>query len=246
MNEEIKRDEEKLKFLAINELKKESDDFNLLYQKHRRMLDAYEKLPDTLQLREYDKPIGQCERDLKQIVHFSEKDYGTRVFDFAYGDGTISEITGMLNQYKRVVVQYRLRPKRYMLKDFSKKCFFEDEDYGFTVCPSCKKKRSNQKGKPCFVCRNADAIEIKYLLEEINKRKDKIYKDLLEEVPKPFPHPPYRPDREKANCWNCHEEIVKLPWRQCPKCHSYKCSHCGECLCGFGFTKNKKYKNGNK
>ena len=57
MNEEIKRDEEKLKFLAINELKKESDDFNLLYQKHRRMLDAYEKLPETLQLREYDKPM---------------------------------------------------------------------------------------------------------------------------------------------------------------------------------------------
>lgn len=156
MNEEIKRDEEKLKFLAISQLTKENPEFNSLYQKHRKMLDAYERSPEALKPNEYDKPIEQCERDLKRIAEFSDNDYGTTVYDFDCGDGTITGITGILNCDKRVVVRYRLFEKRHTLKDFSEKCFFNDTDYGFTVCPSCKRNRSSQKGKPCLVCQNAE------------------------------------------------------------------------------------------
>lgn len=237
MNEEIKRDEEKLKFLAISQLTKENPEFNSLYQKHRKMLDAYEKSPEALKPNEYDKPIEQCERDLKRIAGFSDNDYGTTVYDFDCGDGTITGITGILNRDKRVVVRYRLFEKRLTLKDFSEKCFFNDADYGFTVCPSCKRNRSSQKGKPCLVCQNAEVTEVKYLLEEIKKG---IKPDPLPPL-KP-PKPPRKPDNEKTNCWNCFDEIVKLPWLRCPKCHGYKCRSCGECLCGFGFKRGEKRK----
>lgn len=244
MNEEIKRDEEKLKFLAISQLTKENPEFNSLYQKRKRVLDAYERSPEALKPNEYDKPIEQCERDLKRIAEFSDNDYGTAVYGFDCGDGTITGITGILNRDKRVVVRYRLLEKRHTLKDFSEKCFFNDTDYGFTVCPSCKRNRSSQKGKPCLVCQNAEVTEVKYLLEEIKKRKDEIYEEM--EVypfpqPKP-PKPPRKPDNEKTNCWNCFDEIVKLPWLRCPKCHGYKCRSCGECLCGFGFKRGEKRK----
>lgn len=237
MNEEIKRDEEKLKFLAISQLTKENPEFNSLYQKHRKRLDAYERSPEALKPNEYDKPIEQCERDLKRIAEFSDNDYGTTVYDFDYGDGTIIGITGILNRDKRVVVRYRLFEKRHTLKDFSEKCFFNDTDYGFTVCPSCKRNRSSQKGKPCLVCQNAEVTEVKYLLEEIEKRKDEIYEEIAVYSFPPLkpPKPPRKPDNEKTNCWNCFDEIVKLPWLRCPKCHGYKCRSCGECLCGFGF-----------
>ena len=241
MNEEIKRDEEKLKFLAISQLTKENPEFNSLYQKHRKMLDAYEKSPEALIPNDYDKPTEQCERDLKRIAGFSDNDYGTAVYDFDCGDGTITGITGVLNRDKRVVVRYRLFEKRHTLKDFSEKCFFNDTDYGFTVCPSCKRNRSSQKGKICFVCQNAEVIEIKYLLEEIKKRKDKIYKELLNkpQPPKP-PKSPREPNKEKTNYWNCFDEIIKLPWLRCPKCHGYICQSCGECLCGFGFNRGEE------
>lgn len=245
MNEEIKRDEEKLKFLAISQLTKENPKFNSLYQKHRKMLDAYEKSPEALIPNEYDKPIEQCERDLKRIAGFSDNDYGTTVYDFDCGDGTITGITGILNRDKRVVVRYRLLEKRHTLKDFSEKCFFYDTDYGFTVCPSCKRNLSSQKGKPCLVCQNAEVTEVKYLLEEIEKRKDEIYEEIIEVYPFPQPKPPKpprKPDNEKTNCWNCFDEIVKLPWLRCPKCHGYKCRSCGECLCGFGFKRGEKRK----
>lgn len=245
MNEEIKRDEEKLKFLAISQLTKENPKFNSLYQKHRKMLDAYEKSPEALIPNEYDKPIEQCERDLKRIAEFSDNDYGTTVYDFDCGDGTITGITGILNRDKRVVVRYRLLEKRHTLKDFSEKCFFYDTDYGFTVCPSCKRNLSSQKGKPCLVCQNAEVTEVKYLLEEIEKRKDEIYEEIIEVYPFPQPKPPKpprKPDNEKTNCWNCFDEIVKLPWLRCPKCHGYKCRSCGECLCGFGFKRGEKRK----
>lgn len=243
MNEEIKRDEEKLKFLAISQLTKENPKFNSLYQKHRKMLDAYEKSPEALIPNEYDKPIEQCERDLKRIAGFSDNDYGTTVYDFDCGDGTITGITGILNRDKRVVVRYRLLEKRHTLKDFSEKCFFYDTDYGFTVCPSCKRNLSSQKGKPCLVCQNAEVTEVKYLLEEIEKRKDEIYEEIIEVYPFPQPKPPKpprKPDNEKTNCWNCFDEIVKLPWLRCPKCHGYKCRSCGECLCGFGFKRGEE------
>lgn len=236
MNEEIKRDEEKLKFLAISQLTKENPEFNSLYQKHRKMLDAYEKSPEALKPNEYDKPVEQCERDLKRIAEFSDNDYGTTVYDFDCGDGTITEITGILNCDKRVVVRYRLFEKRHTLKDFSEKCFFNDTDYGFTVCPSCKRNRSSQKGKPCLVCQNAEVTEVKYLLEEIMKG---IKPDPLPPL-KP-PKPPRESDNE-PHCWNCHEKIVKLPWLRCPKCHGYICQSCGECLCGFGFKRGEKRK----
>ena len=242
MNEKIKRDEEKLKFLAISQLTKENPKFNSLYQKHRKMLDAYEKSPEALIPNEYDKPIEQCERDLKRIAGFSDNDYGTTVYDFDCGDGTITGITGILNRDKRVVVRYRLLEKRHTLKDFSEKCFFYDTDYGFTVCPSCKRNLSSQKGKPCLVCQNAEVTEVKYLLEEIEKRKDEIYEEIIEVYPFPQPKPP-KPPRESDNephCWNCHEKIVKLPWLRCPKCNGYKCQSCGECLCGFGFKKGEE------
>ena len=233
MNEEIKRDEEKLKFLAISQLTKENPEFNSLYQKHRKMLDAYEKSPEALKPNEYDKPIEQCERDLKRIAEFSDNDYGTTVYDFDCGDGTITGITGILNRDKRVVVRYRLLEKRHTLKDFSEKCFFNDTDYGFTVCPSCKRNRSSQKGKPCLVCQNAEVTEVKYLLEEINKREVH-----------PFPHPkPPKPPRGSDNephCWNCPEKILKLPRLRCPKCNGYICQSCGECLCGFGFKRGEE------
>lgn len=244
MNEEIKRDEEKLKFLAISQLTKENPKFNSLYQKHRKMLDAYEKSPEALIPNEYDKPIEQCERDLKRIAVFSDNDYGTTVYDFDCGDGTITGITGILNRDKRVVVRYRLLEKRHTLKDFSEKCFFYDTDYGFTVCPSCKRNLSSQKGKPCLVCQNAEVTEVKYLLEEIEKRKDEIYEEIIEVYPFPQPKPP-KPPRGSDNephCWNCHEKIVKLPWLRCPKCNGYICQSCGECLCGFGFNRGEKRK----
>lgn len=207
MNEEIKRDEEKLKFLAISQLTKENPEFNSLYQKRKRVLDAYERSPEALKPNEYDKPIEQCERDLKRIAEFSDNDYGTTVYDFDCGDGTIIGITGILNRDKRVVVRYRLFEKRLTLKDFSEKCFFNDADYGFTVCPSCKRNRSSQKGKPCLVCQNAEVTEVKYLLEKIKKRKDEIYEE-IEVYPFPQPKPP-KPPRESDNephCWNCHEK----------------------------------------
>lgn len=235
MNEEIKRDEEKLKFLAISQLTKENPEFNSLYQKHRKMLDAYEKSPEALKPNEYDKPIEQCERDLKRIAGFSDNDYGTTVYDFDCGDGTITEITGILNCDKRVVVRYRLFEKRHTLKDFSEKCFFNDTDYGFTVCPSCKRNLSSQKGKPCLVCQNAEVTEVKYLLEEIEKREDEIYEDSLAEPETPRPPKRRHESDNEPHCWNCHEKIVKLPWLRCPKCNGYICQSCGECLCGFGF-----------
>lgn len=136
MNEEIKRDEEKLKFLAISQLTKENPKFNSLYQKHRKMLDAYEKSPEALKPNEYDKPVEQCERDLKRIAGFSDNDYGTTVYDFDCGDGTIIGITGILNRDKRVVVRYRLFEKRLTLKDFSEKCFFTTR---ITVSPSARR-----------------------------------------------------------------------------------------------------------
>lgn len=242
MNEEIKRDEEKLKFLAISQLTKENPEFNSLYQKHRKMLDAYEKSPEALKPNEYDKPIEQCERDLKRIAEFSDNDYGTTVYDFDCGDGTIIGITGILNRDKRVVVRYRLLEKRHTLKDFSEKCFFNDTDYGFTVCPSCKRNRSSQKGKPCLVCQNTEVTEVKYLLEEIEKRKDEIYEDSLAEPETPRPPKRRHESDNEPHCWNCHEKIVKLPWLRCPKCHGYKCRSCGECLCGFGFKRGEKRK----
>lgn len=240
MNEEIKRDEEKLKFLAISQLTKENPEFNSLYQKHRKMLDAYERSPEALKPNEYDKPIEQCELDLKRIAGFSDNDYGTTVYDFDYGDGTITEITGILNCDKRVVVRYRLFEKRHTLKDFSKNCFFEDTDYGFTVCPSCKRNRSSQKGKPCLVCQNAEVTEVKYLLEEIEKRKDEIYEDSLAEPETPRPPKRRHESDNEPHCWNCHEKIVKLPWLRCPKCNGYICQSCGECLCGFGFKRGEE------
>lgn len=240
MNEEIKRDEEKLKFLAISQLTKENPEFNSLYQKHRKMLDAYERSPEALKPNEYDKPIEQCERDLKRIAEFSDNDYGTTVYDFDCGDGTITEITGILNCDKRVVVRYRLFEKRHTLKDFSKNCFFEDTDYGFTVCPSCKRNRSSQKGKPCLVCQNAEVTEVKYLLEEIEKRKDEIYEDSLAEPETPRPPKRRHESDNEPHCWNCHEKIVKLPWLRCPKCNGYICQSCGECLCGFGFKNDEE------
>ena len=240
MNEEIKRDEEKLKFLAISQLTKENPEFNSLYQKHRKMLDAYEKSPEALIPNDYDKPTEQCERDLKRIAGFSDNDYGTTVYDFDCGDGTITEITGILNRDKRVVVRYRLFEKRHTLKDFSEKCFFNDTDYGFTVCPSCKRNRSSQKGKPCLVCQNAEVTEVKYLLEEIEKRKDEIYEDSLAEPEKPRPPKRRHESDNEPHCWNCHEKIVKLPWLRCPKCNGYICQSCGECLCGFGFTNDEE------
>ena len=242
MNEEIKRDEEKLKFLAISQLTKENPEFNSLYQKHRKMLDAYEKSPEALKPNEYDKPIEQCERDLKRIAGFSDNDYGTTVYDFDCGDGTIIGITGILNRDKRVVVRYRLFEKRLTLKDFSEKCFFNDTDYGFTVCPSCKRNLSSQKGKPCLVCQNAEVTEVKYLLEEIEKRKDEIYEDSLAEPETPRPPKRRHESDNEPHCWNCYEKIVKLPWLRCPKCHGYKCRSCGECLCGFGFKRGEKRK----
>ena len=240
MNEEIKRDEEKLKFLAISQLTKENPEFNSLYQKHRKMLDAYEKSPEALKPNEYDKPIEQCERDLKKIAGFSDNDYGTTVYDFDCGDGTITGITGILNRDKRVVVRYRLFEKRHTLKDFSEKCFFNDTDYGFTVCPSCKRNRSSQKGKPCLVCQNAEVTEVKYLLEEIKKRKDEIYEDSLAEPETPRPPKRRHESDNEPHCWNCHEKIVKLPWLRCPKCNGYICQSCGECLCGFGFNRGEE------
>ncbi len=242
MNEEIKRDEEKLKFLAISQLTKENPEFNSLYQKHRKMLDAYEKSPEALKPNEYDKPVEQCERDLKRIAGFSDNDYGTTVYDFDCGDGTIIGITGILNRDKRVVVRYRLFEKRLTLKDFSEKCFFNDTDYGFTVCPSCKRNLSSQKGKPCLVCQNAEVTEVKYLLEEIEKRKDEIYEDSLAEPETPRPPKRRHESDNEPHCWNCYEKIVKLPWLRCPKCHGYKCRSCGECLCGFGFKRGEKRK----
>lgn len=242
MNEEIKRDEEKLKFLAISQLTKENPKFNSLYQKHRKMLDAYEKSPEALKPNEYDKPVEQCERDLKRIAGFSDNDYGTTVYDFDCGDGTIIGITGILNRDKRVVVRYRLFEKRLTLKDFSEKCFFNDTDYGFTVCPSCKRNLSSQKGKPCLVCQNAEVTEVKYLLEEIEKRKDEIYEDSLAEPETPRPPKRRHESDNEPHCWNCYEKIVKLPWLRCPKCHGYKCRSCGECLCGFGFKRGEKRK----
>ena len=242
MNEEIKRDEEKLKFLAISQLTKENPEFNSLYQKHRKMLDAYEKSPEALKPNEYDKPVEQCERDLKRIAGFSDNDYGTTVYDFDCGDGTIIGITGILNRDKRVVVRYRLFEKRLTLKDFSGKCFFNDTDYGFTVCPSCKRNLSSQKGKPCLVCQNAEVTEVKYLLEEIEKRKDEIYEDSLAEPETPRPPKRRHESDNEPHCWNCYEKIVKLPWLRCPKCHGYKCRSCGECLCGFGFKRGEKRK----
>ncbi len=242
MNEEIKRDEEKLKFLAISQLTKENPEFNSLYQKHRKMLDAYEKSPEALKPNEYDKPIEQCERDLKRIAGFSDNDYGTTVYDFDCGDGTITEITGILNSDKRVVVRYRLLEKRHTLKDFSEKCFFNDTDYGFTVCPSCKRNRSSQKGKPCLVCQNAEVTEVKYLLEEIEKRKDIIYEDSLAEPETPRPPKRRHESDNEPHCWNCHEKIVKLPRLRCPKCNGYICQSCGECLCGFGFKMGEERK----
>lgn len=240
MNEEIKRDEEKLKFLAISQLTKENPEFNSLYQKHRKMLDAYERSPEALKPNEYDKPIEQCERDLKRIAGFSDNDYGTTVYDFVYGDGTITEITGVLNRDKRVVVRYRLLEKRHTPKDFSEKCFFNDTDYGFTVCPSCKRNRSSQKGKPCLVCQNAEVTEVKYLLEEIKKRKDEIYEDSLAEPETPRPPKRRHESDNEPHCWNCHEKILKLPWLRCPKCNGYICQSCGECLCGFGFNRGEE------
>lgn len=240
MNEEIKRDEEKLKFLAISRLTKENPEFNSLYQKHRKMLDAYERSPEALKPNEYDKPIEQCERDLKRIAGFSDNDYGTTVYDFDCGDGTITGITGILNRDKRVVVRYRLFEKRHTLKDFSEKCFFNDTDYGFTVCPSCKRNRSSQKGKPCLVCQNAEVTEVKYLLEEIEKRKDIIYEDSLAEPETPRPPKRRHESDNEPHCWNCHEKIVKLPWLRCPKCNGYICQSCGECLCGFGFKRGEE------
>lgn len=240
MNEEIKRDEEKLKFLAISQLTKENPEFNSLYQKRKRVLDAYERSPEALKPNEYDKPIEQCERDLKRIAEFRDNDYGTTVYNFDCGDGTITGITGILNSDKRVVVRYRLFEKRHTLKDFSEKCFFNDTDYGFTVCPSCKHNRSSQKGKPCLVCQNAEVTEVKYLLEEIEKREDEIYKDSLAEPETPrSPKRRHESDNE-PHCWNCHEKIVKLPWLRCPKCNGYICQSCGECLCGFGFKRGEK------
>ena len=240
MNEEIKRDEEKLKFLAISQLTKENPEFNSLYQKHRKMLDAYEKSPEALKPNEYDKPIEQCERDLNSIAGFSDNDYGTTVYDFDCGDGTITGITGILNRDKRVVVRYGLFEKRHTLKDFSEKCFFNDTDYGFTVCPSCKRNRSSQKGKICFVCQNAEVTEVKYLLEEIKKRKDEIYEDSLAEPETPRPPKRRHESDNEPHCWNCHEKIVKLPWLRCPKCNGYICQSCGECLCGFGFKNDEE------
>lgn len=240
MNEEIKRDEEKLKFLAISQLTKENPKFNSLYQKHRKMLDAYEKSPEALIPNEYDKPIEQCERDLKRIAGFSDNDYGTTVYDFDCGDGTITGIMGILNRDKRVVVRYRLFEKRHTLKDFSEKCFFYDTDYGFTVCPSCKRNLSSQKGKPCLVCQNAEVTEVKYLLEEIEKRKDIIYEDSLAEPETPRPPKRRHESDNEPHCWNCHEKIVKLPWLRCPKCNGYICQSCGECLCGFGFNRGEE------
>ncbi len=240
MNEEIKRDEEKLKFLAISQLTKENPEFNSLYQKHRKMLDAYEKSPEALIPNEYDKPIEQCERDLKRIAGFSDNDYGTTVYDFDCGDGTIIGITGILNRDKRVVVRYRLFEKRHTLKDFSEKCFFNDTDYGFTVCPSCKRNRSSQKGKSCLVCQNAEVTEVKYLLEEIEKREDEIYEDSLAEPETPRPPKRRHESDNEPHCWNCHEKIVKLPWLRCPKCNGYICQSCGECLCGFGFKNDEE------
>jgi len=237
MNEEIKRDEEKLKFLAISQLTKENPEFNSLYQKRKRVLDAYERSPEALKPNEYDKPIEQCERDLKRIAGFSDNDYGTTVYDFDCGDGTIIGITGILNCDKRVVVRYRLFEKRHTLKDFSEKCFFNDTDYGFTVCPSCTRNRSSQKGKPCLVCQNAEVTEVKYLLEEIEKRKDIIYEDSLAEPETPRPPKRRHESDNEPHCWNCHEKIVKLPWLRCPKCNGYICQSCGECLCGFGFKR---------
>lgn len=240
MNEEIKRDEEKLKFLAISQLTKENPEFNSLYQKRKRVLDAYERSPEALKPNEYDKPIEQCERDLKRIAEFSDNDYGTTVYDFDCGDGTIIGITGILNRDKRVVVRYRLFEKRHTLKDFSEKCFFNDTDYGFTVCPSCKRNRSSQKGKPCLVCQNAEVTEVKYLLEEIKKRKDDIYEDSLAEPETPRPPKRRHESDNEPHCWNCHEKIVKLPWLRCPKCNGYICQSCGECLCGFGFKRGEE------
>lgn len=240
MNEEIKRDEEKLKFLAISQLTKENPEFNSLYQKRKRVLDAYERSPEALKPNEYDKPIEQCERDLKRIAEFSDNDYGTTVYDFDCGDGTIIGITGILNRDKRVVIRYRLLEKRHTLKDFSEKCFFNDTDYGFTVCPSCKHNRSSQKGKPCLVCQNAEVTEVKYLLEEIEKRKDEIYEDSLAEPETPRPPKRRHESDNEPHCWNCHEKIVKLPWLRCPKCNGYICQSCGECLCGFGFKRGEE------
>lgn len=240
MNEEIKRDEEKLKFLAISQLTKENPEFNSLYQKRKRVLDAYERSPEALKPNEYDKPIEQCERDLKRIAGFSDNDYGTTVYDFDCGDGTIIRITGILNRDKRVVVRYRLFEKRHTLKDFSEKCFFNDTDYGFTVCPSCKRNRSSQKGKPCLVCQNAEVTEVKYLLEEIEKREDEIYEDSLAEPETPRPPKRRHESDNEPHCWNCHEKIVKLPWLRCPKCNGYICQSCGECLCGFGFKNDEE------
>ena len=240
MNEEIKRDEEKLKFLAISQLTKENPEFNSLYQKRKRVLDAYERSPEALKPNEYDKPIEQCERDLKRIAEFSDNDYGTTVYDFDCGDGTIIGITGILNRDKRVVVRYRLLEKRHTLKDFSEKCFFNDTDYGFTVCPSCKRNRSSQKGKPCLVCQNAEVTEVKYLLEEIKKRKDEIYEDSLAEPETPRPPKRRHESDNEPHCWNCHEKIVKLPRLRCPKCNGYICQSCGECLCGFGFKRGEE------
>lgn len=242
MNEEIKRDEEKLKFLAISQLTKENPEFNSLYQKHRKMLDAYEESPEALIPNDYDKPTEQCERDLKRIAELSDNDYGTSVYGFDCGDGTITEITGVLNRDKRVVVRYRLLEKRHTLKDFSEKCFFNDTDYGFTVCPSCKRNRSSQKGKICFVCQNAEVTEVKYLLEEIKKREDEIYEDSLAEPETPRPPKRRHESDNEPHCWNCHEKIVKLPWLRCPKCNGYICQSCGECLCGFGFNSGEERK----
>lgn len=242
MNEKIKRDEEKLKFLAISELKKENPKFNSLYQKREKVLDAYEKSPEALTPNEYDKPVEQCERDLRRIVNFSDNEYGTKIYNFTYGDGTITEITGVLNRDKRVVVQYRLHNKRHTLEDFSRKCFFEDTDYGFTICPSCKRNRSSQKGELCLVCQNVEAVEVKYLLEEIKKRKDKIYKRILEDYEKSRPTTSHHNSDNDANCWKCHDKIIKLPQYKCPKCHGYICQSCGECLCGFGYKKGEDRK----
>ena len=240
MNEEIKRDEEKLKFLAISQLTKENPEFNSLYQKRKRVLDAYERSPEALKPNEYDKPIEQCERDLKRIAEFRDNDYGTTVYNFDCGDGTITGITGILNSDKRVVVRYRLFEKRHTLKDFSEKCFFNDTDYGFTVCPSCKHNRSSQKGKPCLVCQNAEVTEVKYLLEEIEKREDEIYKDSLAEPETPRPPKRRHESDNEPHCWNCYEKIVKLPWLRCPKCNGYICQSCGECLCDFGFKRGEE------
>lgn len=88
-----KRDEDKLNLFAIKKLKKESEDFALLYPKYKNMLEAYKNSPEALKLREYEKTSEQRERDLKRITEWTDNDC-RQVYSFAYGDGTITEVTG--------------------------------------------------------------------------------------------------------------------------------------------------------